>query len=369
MTSRRSSSQCQHRTIRRRSPPAVLSCCRGEMRPSCLFFLLFLLPLLVFVSGDTRALRNRLMTLAKGLPFTRWHNRMVRPPGPRPRLKRPLEDRFARAPILTRYTPLIMDEDAMFELTVKEVERVVEQPVVEYDNLQPSSLPVPLDHGWSGYELETVDLTEAAKETTTEPSIELVEIEVPDVDVVDMEDVAVALGQAGAVQLNWGQSMREAVANGLQKISIEHPAAVEQDTYQSFPSRIQTEDTQESSIEEESGSNSKEEHFHEIFEPGLIQDSWQEQDLTEDKIETFQGLRIEDNFDLGVEQPKLAPPYQGHASDFKVTDFLNVGLSLTISRVKVSWHERRHQKFWERTKGPWMRAASHRSDFLEIITQ
>ena len=259
---------------------------------------------------------------------------MARPPGPRPRLKRPLEDRFARAPILTRYTPLIMDEDAMFELTVKEVERVVEQPVVEYDNLQPSSLPVPLDHGWSGYELETVDLTEAAKETTTVPSIELVEIEVPDVDVVDMEDMAVALGQAGAVQLNWGQSMREAVANGLQKISIEHPV-VEEDTYLSFPSRIQTEDTQESSIEEEPGSNSKEEHFHEIFEPGLIQDSWQEQDLTEDKIETFQGLRIGDNFDLGVEQPKLAPPYQGQNSDFKVTDFLNFGLSLTISRVEV----------------------------------
>ena len=214
----------------------------------------------------------------------------------------------------------------MFELTVKEVERVVEQPVVEYDNLQPSSLPVPLDHGWSGYELETVDLTEAAKETTTVPSIELVEIEVPDVDVVDMEDVAVALGQAGAVQLNWGQSMREAVANGLQKISIEHPV-VEEDTYLSFPSRIQTEDTRESSIEEESGSNSKEEHFHEIFEPGVIQDSWQEQDLTEDKIETFQGLRIEDNFDLGVEQPKLAPPYQGQGSDYQVTDFLNFGLS------------------------------------------
>jgi len=241
---------------------------------------------------------------------------MARPPGPRPRLKRPLEDRFARAPILTRYTPLIMDEDAMFELTVKEVERVVEQPVVEYNNLQPSSLPVPLDHGWSGYELETVDLTEAAKETTTVPSIELVEIEVPDVDVVDMEDVAVALGQAGAVQLNWGQSMREAVANGLQKISIEHPV-VEEDTYLSFPSRIQTEDTRESSIEEEPGSNSKEEHFHEIFEPGVIQDSWQEQDLTEDKIETFQGLRIEDNFDLGVEQPKLAPPYQGQGSDYQ----------------------------------------------------
>ena len=211
-----------------------------------------------------------------------------------------------------------MDEDAMFELTVKEVERVVEQPVVEYDNLQPSSLPVPLDHGWSGYELETVDLTEAAKETTTVPSIELVEIEVPDVDVVDMEDVAVALGQAGAVQLNWGQSMREAVASGLQKISIEHPV-VEEDTYLSFPSRIQTEDTQESSIEEEPGSNSKEEHFHEIFEPGVIQDSWQGQDHPEDKIETFQGLRIEDNFDLGVEQPKLAPPYQGQNSDFKVT--------------------------------------------------
>ena len=212
----------------------------------------------------------------------------------------------------------------MFELTVKEVERVVEQPVVEYNN--PSSLPVPLDHGWSGYELETVDLTEAAKETTTVPSIELVEIEVPDVDVVDMEDMAVALGQAGAVQLNWGQSMREAVASGLQKISIEHPV-VEEDTYLSFPSRIQTEDTQESSIEEESGSNSKEEHFHEIFEPGVIQDSWQEQDLTEDKIETFQGLRIGDNFDLGVEQPKLAPPYQGQNSDYQVTDFFNVGLS------------------------------------------
>ena len=299
--------------------------------PSCLFFLLFLLPSVVFVSGDTRALRNRLMTLAKGLPFTRWHTRLVRPPGPRPRLKRPLEDRFARAPILTRYTPLIMDEDVKApELTVKEVERVVEQPVVEYNNLQPSSQPIPLDHGWSGYELETVDLTEGAVETTTVPAIELVKIEVPDVDVVDMEDVAVALGQAGAVKLNWGQSMREAVANGLQKISIKHPA-VEEDTYQSFPSRIQTDDTQESAIEEESGSNSKEGQFHEIFQPGVIQDSWQEQDLSEEKIETFQGLRIEDNFNLEVEQPKLAPPYQsqGLGSDYKVTS--SNSLSLTIS--------------------------------------
>jgi len=281
------------------------------MRPSCLFFLLFLVPFLVFVSGDTRALRNRLMTLAKGLPFTRWHTKMVRPPGPRPRLKRPLEDRFARAPILTRYTPLVMDEDIKVpELTVEEVERVVEQPVVQYNNLQPSSLPVPLDHGWSGYEVETVDLTEGPKETTTVPGIKLVEIELPpDVDVVDMEDVAVALGQAGAIQLNWGESMREAVANGLQKISIEHPV-VEKETYLSFPSRIQTKDTQESSLEEESGSNSKEEHFHEMYEPGVIQ----EQELTEDRVEIFQGLRIEDNFDLEVEQPKIPPPYQ--ASDY-----------------------------------------------------
>ena len=263
------------------------------------------------------------MTLAKGLPFTRWHTRMVRPPGPRPRLKRPLEDRFARAPILTRYTPLVMDEDVKApELAVKEVERVVEQPVVQYKNLQPSSLPIPLDHGWSGYEVETVDLTEDANEATTVPGIELVEVKVPDIDVVDMEDVAAALGQAGAIQLNWGESMREAVANGLQKISIEHPA-VEEETYLSFPSRIQTEDTGEFSFEEESGSNSKEE----LFEPGLIQDSWQGQDLTEDRVETFGGLRIEDNFDLEVEQPKLAPPYQSQSidsSDYKVTNILNM---------------------------------------------
>ena len=95
-----------------------------EMRQQpCLFF--FLLPLLVSVSGDTRALRNRLMTLAKGLPFTRWRSttRLGRPPGPRPRLKRPSEDRFARAPILIRYTPLIMDQDIKAPaLVVKEVE-------------------------------------------------------------------------------------------------------------------------------------------------------------------------------------------------------------------------------------------------------
>ena len=290
------------------------------MRPSCLFFFLLflLLPFLVFVSGDTRALRNRLMTLAKGLPFTRWHTKMVRPPGPRPRLKRPSEDRFARAPILTRYTPLVMDEDVKApELAVKEVERVVEQPVVQYNNLQPSSLPILLDHGWSGYEVETVDLTEGGKEATTMPGIELVEVNAPDVDVVEMEDVAVALGQAGAIQLNWGESMREAVANGLQKISIEHPV-VEEETYISFPSRIQTEDTGEFSLEEESGSNSEE-----LFEPGMIK----EQELTEDRVETFGGLRIEDNFDLKVEQPKLAPPYQGQgldSSDYKVTDFLNM---------------------------------------------
>ena len=293
------------------------------MQPSCLFFLLFLLPLVVFVSGDTRALRNRLMTLAKGLPFTRWHTRMARPPGPRPRLKRPSEDRFARAPILTRYTPLVMDEDVKApEPAVKEVERVVDQPIVQYNNLQPSSQPIPLDHGWSGYEVETVDLTEGPKEATTVPGIKLVEIKVPDVDVVDMEDVAVALGQAGAVQLNWGESMREAVTNGLQKISIEHPGA-EEETYLPFPSRIQTEDKQESSPEEESGSNSKEEHFHEIYQPGVIQ----EQDLTEDRIEVFQGFKIEDNSDLEVEQPKIPPPYQGEgeASDYKVTNFLKTG--------------------------------------------
>ena len=52
-----------------------------------------------------------------------------------------------------------------------------------------------------------------------------------------------------------------------------------------------------------------------------VQDSWQEQDLSEEKIETFQGLRVEDNFNLEVEQPKLAPPYQsqGIGSDYKVT--------------------------------------------------
>jgi len=240
---------------------------------------------------------------------------MVRPPGPRPRLKRPSEDRFARAPILTRYTALVMDEDIKApELTVKEVERVVEQPVVEYNNLQPSSLPIPLDHGWSGYQVETVDLTEGAKETATVPGIKLVEIKLPDVDVVNMEDVAVALGQVGAVQLNWGESMREAVANGLQKLSIEHPA-LEEETYLSFPSRIQTEDTREFSLEQESGSNSKEEHFHEIYEPEVTL----QRDPTEGRIEIFQGLRMEDNFDLGVEQPKLAPPYQGQVldSDYK----------------------------------------------------
>ena len=293
------------------------------MQPSCLFFLLFLLPLVVFVSGDTRALRNRLMTLAKGLPFTRWHTRMARPPGPRPRLKRPSEDRFARAPILTRYTPLVMDEDVKApEPAVKEVERVVDQPIVQYNNLQPSSQPIPLDHGWSGYEVETVDLTEGPKEATTVPGIKLVEIKVPDVDVVDMEDVAVALGQAGAVQLNWGESMREAVTNGLQKISIEQPG-IEEETYLPFPSRIQTEDKQESSPEEESGSNSKEEHFHEIYQPGVIQ----EQDLTEGRIEVFRGFKIEDSSDLEVEQPKIPPPYQseGEASDYKVTNFLKTG--------------------------------------------
>jgi len=55
----------------------------------------------------------------------------------------------------------------------------------------------------------------------------------------------------------------------------------------------------------------------------MIQDSWQEQDLSEEKIETFQGLRIEDNFNLEVEQPKIAPPYQGQGlgSDYKDGSF------------------------------------------------
>ena len=111
----------------------------AEMRSPWLFFL-FLLPFLLLVSGDTRALRNRLITLAKGLPFTRWRNSMARPHGPRQRIKRPLEDRFARAPILTRYTPLIMDEDIKAPKAplpkVKEVIVTVEEPVVQqqYNN-------------------------------------------------------------------------------------------------------------------------------------------------------------------------------------------------------------------------------------------
>ena len=313
------------------SDPAVVA----EMRPPCLFF--FLVPLLVSVSGDTRALRNRLMTLAKGLPFTRWRSttRLSRPPGPRPRLKRPSEDRFARAPILTSYTPLIMEQDIKAPaLVVKEVERAIEQPVVQHSSsLKPSSPAIPLDHGWSGYEIKTVDLIEDPLETTTPPNIDLVEIEVPEVEVVDMEDVAVALGQAGAVQLNWGESMREAVESGLQKISVDHPA-VEEETYVSFPSRVKIEEAQKSSVEKDLGSNSKEEYFHQVSQPEVSNVSWQGNDPSENKIESFQGLRIEDNSGLQVEQPKLPPPFRG----WEVTDFLKMistDTSFIIPRLTV----------------------------------
>ena len=253
---------------------------------------------------------------------------MARPHGPRQRIKRPLEDRFARAPILTRYTPLIMDEDIKAPKApmpeVKEVIVTVEEPVVQqqYNNdnnnnnninkLQQASVHIPLDHGWSGYELETVDLEEGYEETTTAVPVlkDLIEIKVPEVEVVKMDEMAVALGQAGAVQLNWGSSMRKAVANGLQKISLEHPAVEEGTSYLSFPPRLQTGDLVEPSPAEVNlGSNTKEEVIRVEYVPKEAETSWQAVDTGKNKVEMFRGVVIEDNSDLEVEQPKIAPPY------------------------------------------------------------
>ena len=247
---------------------------------------------------------------------------MARPHGPRQRIKRPLEDRFARAPILTRYTPLIMDEVIKAPKApvpeVKEVIVTVQEPVVQqqYNNnninkLQQASVHIPLDHGWSGYELETVDLEEGSEESTTVPVLkDLMEIKVPEVEVVKMDEMAVALGQAGAVQLNWGSSMRKAVANGLQKISLEHPAVEEGTSYLSFPPRLQTGDLVESSPTEVNlGSNTKEEVIRVEYVPKEPEMPWQAVEPGKDKVEMFRGVVIEDNSDLEVEQPKIAPPY------------------------------------------------------------
>lgn len=247
---------------------------------------------------------------------------MARPHGPRQRIKRPLEDRFARAPILTRYTPLIMDEVIKAPKApvpeVKEVIVTVQEPVVQqqYNNnninkLQQASVHIPLDHGWSGYELETVDLEEGSEETTTVPAFkDLMEIKVPEVEVVKMDEMAVALGQAGAVQLNWGSSMRKAVANGLQKISLEHPALEEGTSYLSFPPRLQTGDLVEPSPTEVNlGSNTKAEVIRVEYVPKEAETSWQAVEPSKDKVEMFRGVVIEDNSELEVEQPKIAPPY------------------------------------------------------------
>ena len=247
---------------------------------------------------------------------------MARPHGPRQRIKRPLEDRFARAPILTRYTPLIMDEVIKAPKApvpeVKEVIVTVQEPVVQqqYNNnninkLQQASVHIPLDHGWSGYELETVDLEEGSEETTTVPAFkDLMEIKVPEVEVVKMDEMAVALGQAGAVQLNWGSSMRKAVANGLQKISLEHPAVEEGTSYLSFPPRLQTGDLIEPlPTEVNLGSNTKAEVIRVEYVPKEAETSWQAVEPGKDKVEMFRGVVIEDNSDLEVEQPKIAPPY------------------------------------------------------------
>ena len=252
---------------------------------------------------------------------------MARPHGPRQRIKRPLEDRLTRAPILTRYTPLIMDEDIKApkapEPKVKEVLITVEEPVVQqqYNNdnnnnnninkLQQASVHIPLDHGWSGYELETVDLEESSEETTTVPVFkDLMEIKVPEVEVVKMDEMAVALGQAGAVQLNWGSSMRKAVANGLQKISLEHPTVEEGTSYLSFPPRLQTGDLVEPSPTEVNlGSNTKAEVIRVEYVPKEAETSWQAVEPSKDKVEMFRGVVIEDNSELEVEQPKIAPPY------------------------------------------------------------
>ena len=121
------------------------------------------------------------------------------------------------------------------------------------------------------------------------------------------------------------------MANGLQKISVDHPA-VEEETYVSFPSRVKIEEAEKSSVEKDLGSNSKEEYFHQVSQPEVSNVSWQGNDPSENKIESFQGLRIEDNSGLQVEQPKLPPPFRG----WEVTDFLKMIKSVLKALMQVS---------------------------------